>query len=73
MNRRATLAHKFRTRLGIKQYDVILTKDCKSKKDCNFDLIIILLELILRNKTLIFLELSMKYLDILNNQLKKLW
>ena len=72
MNCRATLAHKFRTRLGIKQYDVILTKDCKFKKDCNFDLIVSLLELILRKKTLIFLELSMKYFDILNNQLKKL-
>ena len=27
MNCRTTLAHKFRTRLGLKQYDVILTKE----------------------------------------------
>ena len=36
------------------------------------NLVVSLLELILPKKNLIFLELSMKYLDILNNQLKKL-
>ena len=36
------------------------------------NLVVSLLELILPKKNLIFLELSMKYLDILNNKLKKL-
>ena len=35
-------------------------------------MVVSLLELILRKKILIFYELSMKYLDILNNQLKTL-
>ena len=35
----------------------------------NKNLAINLLESILKKKTLIFLELSIKYLDILNNQL----
>ena len=35
-------------------------------------MVVRLLELILTKKTLILLELSMKYLDILKNQLKKL-
>ena len=50
----------------------ILTTKQKDKKKYNENLVAGLLELILSKKTLIFLELSMKYLDILNNQLKKL-
>ena len=34
-------------------------------------MVVSLLKLILTKKTLVFLELSMKYLDIPNNQLKK--
>ena len=37
----------------------------------NKNLVVSLLELILAKNVLIFLELSMKYLDILNNQIKK--
>ena len=38
------------------------------EQECKLD--VSLLELILTKKILIFLELSMKYLDTLNNQLK---
>ena len=121
MDCRTTLAHKFRTRLGFKQYDFILTKeqsvltkvmnwfkgenmqtqynvlsyridlyfhDCRLaieifengysdrnieyKKQQNKNLVVSLLRLILIKKTLIFLELSLKYLDTSNNRLKKL-
>ena len=37
------------------------------------NLFISLLEMILAKKALMFLELSMKYLDTLNNQLRKLY
>ena len=37
----------------------------------NKNLVVSLLELILAKNVLIFLELSIKYLDILNNQIKK--
>ena len=42
----------------------------KREKKINKKLVVGLLELILIKKTLIFLKLSMKYLDILNNRLK---
>ena len=46
--------------------------DCKIKrqKAINKNLIVILLKLILRKKTFIFLKVSMKYLDTSNNRLK---
>ena len=116
---------KFRTRLGFKQYDVILTKqqsvltrimssiegenmqvqynvlsdridlyfhdyklaieidenghsdrnidyEIKRQKSIEQELGCSLLDLILTKKNLIFLELSMKYLETLNNQLIKI-
>ena len=125
MNCRTTSADKCRTRLGFKQYDVILTKEqsvltkimtlfdgenietqynvlsyridlycydyklaieidenehsdrniddkIKYKKQYNKNLVVSLLEWILTKKTVIFLELSMKYLHTLNNRLKRL-
>ena len=48
-------------------YEIKRQKEIEQELGC-----ISLLELILTKKTLIFLELSMKYLDILRNQLKKL-
>ena len=41
--------------------------EIKDKKQKNKNLVVCLLELILTKKTLIFLELSMKHLDTLNN------
>ena len=122
MDCRKILTHTFGTRLGLKQYDVILTKEqsmltkimssfkgenmqtqyassyridfffhdyklaievdenghsdrnidykIKRQKAIKKNLVVNLLELIL-TKTLIFFELSVKYLDT-NNQLKKL-
>ena len=46
--------------------------DYEIKSQQNKNLVVHLLELILTKKAQIFLDLSMKYLDILNNQLKKL-
>ena len=45
----------------------ILTTKEKGKKQCNKNLVISLLELIVTKKILIFLELLMKYLDTLKN------
>ena len=45
----------------------ILTTKEKDKKQYNKNLVISLLELIVTKKTLIFLELLMKYLDTLKN------
>ena len=50
--------------------EIFTTKE-KDKKQENKKLILSLLELILTKATFVFLELSMKYLDTLNNQLKK--
>ena len=44
----------------------------KRQKPIEQDLGVSLLDLILKKKSWIFLELSIKYLDILNNEIKKL-
>ena len=112
-----TLAHKFRAKLGLKEYDVILTKersvltkmkssfkrenmqtqysflgykidlyfhncklaikidennyiDCELKRQKkNKNLVVSLLELILKMKTSLFLKLSMTYMGTSNNRL----
>ena len=48
--------------------EILITKQ-KDKNQNNQNLVVSLSELILANKNLIFLELSMKYLDTLNNPL----
>ena len=50
----------------------ILTRKYKEKMQYNKDFVVTPLELALTKKPLIFLELSMKYLEILNDQPKKL-
>ena len=46
--------------------------EIKRQKPIEQDLGVSLLDLILKKKSWIFLELSIKYLDILNNEIKKL-
>ena len=72
MDCRKTPAHKFRTRLKNGHNDKNIDYKIKIKKQQNKNFVVSLLELILKKNTLIFLELTMKYLDSLNNQLKKL-
>ena len=48
----------------------VLTTKRKYKKQYKNNLVVNLLELILKKKTLIFLKLSTKYLNALNNKLK---
>ena len=50
----------------------IFTTKQSVKKQYNKNLVVNLLELILTKKALMFLELSLKYLDTLNNRLTKL-
>ena len=54
---------------GTVDTEILITKQ-KDKKQQNKNLVVSLLQLILTKKTLIFLKLSMKYLDTSNNQLK---
>ena len=49
----------------------ILTTKQKGKNQYNKNLVVSLLELILIKEILVILELSVKYLDTLNSQLKK--
>ena len=46
--------------------------EIKRQKPIEQDLGVSLLDLILKKKSWIFLQLSIKYLDILNNEIKKL-
>ena len=46
--------------------------EIKRQKPIEQDLGVSLLDLILKKKSWIFLELSIKHLDILNNEIKKL-
>ena len=65
---------KYRTDLYFHDYNLAIEvdKNGHSNRDFDHNLVLNFLELILKNKTLIFLELSMKYLDTSSNQLKKL-
>ena len=93
MDCRATVARKFRARLGDSfegenmqtQYKVLICridsyfhncidyekKQKNDKQQQNKNMAVNLLELILTNKPLIFLKLSIKYLAALNNLLRK--
>ena len=65
----------YRIDLRFHEYKLVTkfdANDTVTEKQQNKNLVVSLLKLILTKKTLIFLELSMKYLDTLNNQLKRL-
>ena len=65
---------KYRTDLYFHDYNLAIEIDENghSNRDIGHSLVLNFLELILKKKTLIFLELSMKYLDTPSDQLKKL-